>query len=272
MEISSRPEVLRPGDLLPALRERTRNAIACGALHSIETEQQIIEDSGVRFLVRSVSSLRRKRERPSAGPLHPFLPPEPELTVGALTPTHTAVLNKFNVLKQHLLIVTRRFEHQESLLTRNDFEALWLSLREIDGLGFYNGGREAGASQNHKHLQLVPIPLTTLLLMGIMIGVFLVPVGLLFQDFSYGLAVFGTGLMFFTPVGFPPPQKGLLALIVNHNPLTPLIMSAREFIVMGTSNYIPSMLLIMLFTFILIFIGWVFFRLAMPIVIERIGS
>jgi ATP adenylyltransferase len=32
-------------------------------------------------------------------------------------------------------------------------------MAEIDGLGFYNGGAAAGASQPHKHLQLVPLPL-----------------------------------------------------------------------------------------------------------------
>jgi ATP adenylyltransferase len=30
---------------------------------------------------------------------------------------------------------------------------------EYDSLGFYNGGLEAGASQRHKHLQVVPLPL-----------------------------------------------------------------------------------------------------------------
>lgn len=60
METRGSPKPLKPGGLLPALRERTRSAIACGALHSIETEQRLIEESGVRFLVRSVSSLRRK--------------------------------------------------------------------------------------------------------------------------------------------------------------------------------------------------------------------
>ena len=30
---------------------------------------------------------------------------------------------------------------------------------EVDGLAFYNGGRDAGASEPHKHLQLVPLPL-----------------------------------------------------------------------------------------------------------------
>lgn len=165
---STKPTLVEPGKLQTALLDRTRMAIATGALHSIETEQRFIEDAGVRFLVRSVSSLRRKaqdkkerkvrKDRTGTG-FNPFLPPEPALTVGALTDTHIAVLNKFNVLDLHLLIVTHRFVHQETLLTHSDFEALWRCLGEIDGLGFYNGGAEAGASQTHKHLQLVPLPL-----------------------------------------------------------------------------------------------------------------
>jgi ATP adenylyltransferase len=63
------------------------------------------------------------------------------------------------VVEHHLLIVTREFEHQETWLTLADFAALQMGLREIDGLGFYNGGTEAGASQPHKHLQLVRLPL-----------------------------------------------------------------------------------------------------------------
>jgi ATP adenylyltransferase len=42
------------------------------------------------------------------------------------------------------------------LLNLQDFIALWACLVEYDGLAFYNGGKEAGASQPHKHLQLVP--------------------------------------------------------------------------------------------------------------------
>lgn len=40
-----------------------------------------------------------------------------------------------------------------------DFAALWACLAEIDGLGLYNAGGTAGASQPHKHLQIVPVPL-----------------------------------------------------------------------------------------------------------------
>ncbi len=70
------------------------------------------------------------------------------------------MLNKFNVVEHHLLIVTRSFEHQDTLLGLRDFEALWLCLQEYPSLGFYNAGRQAGASQRHKHLQLIPLPIT----------------------------------------------------------------------------------------------------------------
>ena len=44
------------------------------------------------------------------------------------------MLNKFNVVDHHLVIVTRAFEPQEALLTREDCAALLICLAEIDGL------------------------------------------------------------------------------------------------------------------------------------------
>lgn len=136
-----------------------RAALANGALQPIDTVESPLEDAGVRFVVRSVSSLVRKPRAGAGSAANPFLPPEPELTVGALSATHVAVLNKFPVVDRHLLVVTRDFVDQETLLDRADFAALAACLRGVDGLAFYNGGREAGASQPHKHLQLVPLPI-----------------------------------------------------------------------------------------------------------------
>lgn len=149
--------------------ERTRAALAAGALEPIATEQAVVSDGGVDYLVRVVDTLRRKeadrrrrarQARDGRPPANPFLPPEPALRVADVPPHHVAVLNKFNVLDRHLLIVTRAFEHQETLLTRGDFAALLACMQGMDGLAFYNGGRVAGASQTHKHLQLVPLPLS----------------------------------------------------------------------------------------------------------------
>jgi sulfate adenylyltransferase (ADP) / ATP adenylyltransferase len=156
------------GPLWDRLVATAEQALRSGALVPLETTFAVLEDaSGVKFSVRMLSNLQRKAtargrqdEATMAGKqVDPFLPPDPDLTVAQISDTHTAVLNKFNVVENHLLLVTRSFEDQETLLTLADFAALGSCLREYDALGFYNGGREAGASQPHKHLQLVPLPL-----------------------------------------------------------------------------------------------------------------
>ena len=154
--------LLAPGSLWPALVERSRQALASGAMQPIETTEEIVTDAGVDFLVRRLSSLARKeaaRKCNETAPANPFLPHEPELFVADVSESHFALLNKFNVIAHHLLIVTRSFVDQETLLDAGDFEALAACMAEIDGLAFYNGGTVAGASQPHKHLQLVPLPL-----------------------------------------------------------------------------------------------------------------
>jgi ATP adenylyltransferase len=145
----------------------TAKALASGALLPIDTGYEFIEELGVRFFVRVLANLQRKSDQRAAEqrgaaagrPFNPFLPYEQALFVADVSKTHVAILNKFNVVEHHLLIVTREFEQQRALLTLRDFEAWWRCMSEYDSLGFYNGGTEAGASQSHKHLQLVPLPL-----------------------------------------------------------------------------------------------------------------
>ena len=42
---------------------------------------------------------------------------EVDLFVADISPTHVCILNKFNVVDYHLLIITRAFESQENLLS-----------------------------------------------------------------------------------------------------------------------------------------------------------
>ncbi|MCC5610336.1 phosphorylase [Nostoc sp. CHAB 5834] len=160
--------LLKPGTLWTSVKERTEHALQRGALLSIPTEFEFVEQDDVRFLVRILSNLNRKKaakekqEKQSATSgqeFNPFLPYEEDLFVADISDTHVCILNKFNVVDYHLLIITRAFEEQESLLTLEDFTAMWACLADFDGLAFYNSGKIAGASQRHKHLQLVPLPL-----------------------------------------------------------------------------------------------------------------
>ncbi|KAB8320366.1 phosphorylase [Tolypothrix campylonemoides VB511288] len=160
--------LLEPGTLWKRVREQTEHALECNALVSIPTEYEFVEQGGVRFLVRILSNLARKEAAkqkqekettPSGKEFNPFLPYEEDLFVADISDTHVCILNKYNVADYHLLLITRAFEEQETLLTLQDFTAMWACLAQIDGLVFYNGGKTAGASQRHKHLQLVPLPL-----------------------------------------------------------------------------------------------------------------
>lgn len=156
--------MLEGGILGSALQRATQHALACGALQPIESALHVIENGGARFLIRQLSSLGRQRldsrraRGAGAGP-NPFLPFDPNLFVADVSRTHVALLNKFALISYHMLIVTRRFEAQEALLCDADFAALCACLAQVDGLIFYNGGAAAGASQPHKHLQMVPLPL-----------------------------------------------------------------------------------------------------------------
>lgn len=150
------------------ITKATDHALRAGALRPIATRYEIIPDGGVNFIVRVLDNLAHKEEADrqqlnacatAGAQFNPFLPYDRDLFVAELSETHVCLLNKYSVTDHHLLIVTREFEEQESAITARDFAALWKVLAEVDGLAFYNAGSVAGASQRHKHLQLVPLPL-----------------------------------------------------------------------------------------------------------------
>jgi ATP adenylyltransferase len=153
---------LEPGTLWDRVALTTRRGLRSGVLQPIATRSEMVEDEGVSFVVREVSSLVRKAEakRAPERPGNPFLPPyDPDLLVAEISPTHVGMLNRYNVVPHHLLVITRAFVDQRTVLDEADFAALLACMTERDCLGFYNGGEEAGASQPHKHLQVVPLPL-----------------------------------------------------------------------------------------------------------------
>lgn len=144
------------------IRAASDAATASGALVPISTRVHLLQDESIPFAVRVSENLARKEIAGGSRQAgrDPFAPPyEPGLHVGAISRTHVILLNKYNVLPDHLLLVTRTDLPQTDLLDTADLEAALLALAAFDGLVFYNGGREAGASQPHKHLQLVPLPL-----------------------------------------------------------------------------------------------------------------
>ncbi len=152
------------GTLWNRVVETQQHALDQAVLEPIPTSFEILQDRQVGFLIRVVQHLAKKprgsnRSAGAAERRNPFLPYDSALFVADAGARHVCLLNKFNVVDHHLLIVTRDFVHQDRPLDPDDFSAWWRCLVEYDSLGFYNGGVRAGASQPHRHLQLIPLPL-----------------------------------------------------------------------------------------------------------------
>ena len=153
------------GQLLSKAEQVSQQALKSGALVPIPTSFETFVDDGIPFQIRLLTHLNKKakkaiqvasKEVPRPA-FNPFLPFDKELFVADLSESHAVVLNKYNVLPNHMLLITRTFHSQLDDLDLSNFQAACTGLSEVDGLIFFNGGEAAGASQPHKHLQLLPL-------------------------------------------------------------------------------------------------------------------
>ena len=119
---------------------------------------------------------------------------------------------------------------------------------------------------------LVPVAVLFLLLFGTMVGLLLVPVGLLFNDFSKSLPIVTVFWMLITPVVYPPTKEGLLGLITGYNPVSPLIVTAKDWVVVGFRSAGPSFWIVGGVTMVLLMLGWISYKLSLPIIIERMQA
>jgi lipopolysaccharide transport system permease protein len=116
-------------------------------------------------------------------------------------------------------------------------------------------------------LGMVSVALT-----GFMIGLLLTPLGLLYGDVQQGLPIASTFLMLLTPVLYPVPASGLAAIVTRLNPLTPLVTTTRDWLTLGSAAHVGGFVLVSMVTVILLLLGWVAYRLALPHLIARLGN
>ena len=134
--------------------QRSERAQACGALVPLDTS---VEELAVDpFVLRRLLSRTPKHLRAGGPKLNPFLPWEAELEVCRLGDQHVLLLNKFPVQRGHLLVITAGWKAQSAWLEPADWTAVTAVNADTSGLWFFNSCAEAGASQPHRHLQLLP--------------------------------------------------------------------------------------------------------------------
>lgn len=121
-------------------------------------------------------------------------------------------------------------------------------------------------------LVLFPFALLSLVLAGTTVGLAITPIGMLYTDIAKGLPIVMQLFMYLTPVVFPMPTEGLAATVFQFNPLTPLILTARDLMTGYTPEYLNGYIFLNITMIVLIFVMWIIFRVGMPILTERISS
>lgn len=121
-------------------------------------------------------------------------------------------------------------------------------------------------------LLLFPFAMIGLLAAGFAVGMALAPVGVLYGDINRGLPILVQFWMLLTPVVYPPKAHGLAGLLSTWNPLAPLVTTARESLCGQTLTALVPFVVVSLISLVILFLGWISFRLVIPMVIERIGG
>lgn len=119
---------------------------------------------------------------------------------------------------------------------------------------------------------LAPFGLFLLVLLGFTFGMVLTPFGLLFKDIGRVISILGRIWFFVTPIVYPVPKEFPAALINYINPVTPMLVTARNLITGQPIELRIPFFLVTIGMFMLLFFALVLYRLAMPHLIERMSS
>lgn len=124
----------------------------------------------------------------------------------------------------------------------------------------------------HSSLVLFPLAILGAILFGTTLGLFLTPIGMLYQDVGKIVSV-GLGLlMYVTPVVYSIPNDGIMKTIMEWNPFTPIILTTRDFVLGAEPMYLTYFLVLLLISVPLFLVGLLFYRISIPIIIERMSA
>lgn len=122
------------------------------------------------------------------------------------------------------------------------------------------------------YMFLAPVGVLGLCIFAFSIGVFLTPIGTLYQDIGRAIPVVARFWMFVTPVVYALPSAGRGRGLMVLNPATPFIETARDWMLGQAADLLPLFALYSLLSLLLLMFGLLVYRLAMPIIVERMSA
>ena len=136
---------------------RSQEALSNGALRPLSTDIETWSGSGDSgFEIRHLVGAPPRHLRAAGPKPNPFLPWDQRLEITGVGDEHVLILNKYPVQLGHMLLISRGWQPQIGWLSLLDWTAVCQVHQDTAGLWFFNSGPQAGASQPHRHLQLLP--------------------------------------------------------------------------------------------------------------------
>tara|TARA_R110000851_G_scaffold7469_3_gene28967 strand:- start:149 stop:994 length:846 start_codon:yes stop_codon:yes gene_type:complete len=124
----------------------------------------------------------------------------------------------------------------------------------------------------HGTLLLFPLAILGAVFFGTTIGLLLTPISMLYNDIgkivSFGLKF----IMYITPVVYAIPKEGIMKTVMEWNPLTPIILTTRDLAVGMSPQYLTYYLIVLACCIPLFFIALVFYRISIPVIVERLSA
>lgn len=185
------------------------------------------------------------------------------------------------IFTESLMLPLQKTLLAKSLITKINFQREALILSGIFQAGF-NAGIKAmlillgavalGAFSLEWTTLLFPLGIVSLVLTGTSIGLLLTPIGVLYTDIGRGLSIAMQFAMYVAPVVFPIPKEGWISVAISYNPLTPLIMTTRDWLTGNPADFVNGYLWVNLIVLVILFVGLILYKTAMPFLIERMNS
>ena len=136
--------------------EQTCLSINKNSLHPIETEVVTTDFYEKQdFVIRKLDTSKFNKKICYGPKQNPFNPWEKVLEIEKIGNYHQLILNKYPVQKGHILLITNKWKPQNGWLDLNDWIAIQKVNKDTSGLWFFNSSPKAGASQPHRHIQLL---------------------------------------------------------------------------------------------------------------------
>lgn len=124
----------------------------------------------------------------------------------------------------------------------------------------------------HWSLLLFPFAMAAAILFGTTLGLFITPVALLYNDIGKIIGMTLSFLMYITPVVYVIPKDGMMKTLMEINPFTPLILTARDLALGKPPEMLGYFFGIIGLSIALFSIGLVFYRISIPIIVERMSA